>query len=177
MEYSEAIQKIISELEKNNYGRGAVNFRLRDAIFSRQRYWGEPIPIYFKSGVAFPLNEKNLPLILPEVENYLPTSDGKPPLGNASCWAWDEVNERVVDVEKIDNKTIFPIELNTMPGWVKVPGILIAIWIQIIKKILLVKRQLIIGKKLIFTWVEVSMPLAIFYTLAFGKRHYLIWGT
>ena len=117
MEYSEAIQQIISELEKNNYGRGAVNFRLRDAIFSRQRYWGEPIPIYYKSGVAFPLNEKNLPLILPEVENYLPTSDGKPPLGNAICWAWDEVNERVVDVQKINNKTIFPIELNTMPGW------------------------------------------------------------
>ena len=115
---------------KENYGLGAVNFRLRDAVFSRQRYWGEPIPIYYKSGVAFPLNEKNLPLILPKWRNIsLPTSDGKPPLGNAKEWAWDEVNERVVSIEKINNKTIFPIELNTMPGWAEVPGILIAIWI------------------------------------------------
>ncbi len=117
LEYSEAIQKIIAELEENNFGRGAVNFRLRDAIFSRQRYWGEPIPIYFKSDLPYTIDEKNLPLTLPEVEKYLPTSDGKPPLGNAKDWAWDEANEKVVPVDQIDHKTIFPIELNTMPGW------------------------------------------------------------
>ena len=117
LEYAEAIQKIISELEENNCGRGAINFRLRDAIFSRQRYWGEPIPIYFKSELPYPIAEKNLPLELPEVDKYLPTSDGKPPLGNAKKWAWDEVNEKVVGVDQINNKTIFPIELNTMPGW------------------------------------------------------------
>ena len=117
MNYKEAIQKIILELEENNYGRGAVNFKLRDAIFSRQRYWGEPIPIYFKSEVPYPISEKNLPLELPEVEKYLPTPDGKPPLGNAKNWAWDEVNEKVVPINQINHKTIFPIELNTMPGW------------------------------------------------------------
>ena len=117
LEYAEAIQKIISELEENNFGRGAINFRLRDAIFSRQRYWGEPIPIYFKSELPYPIAEKNLPLELPQVDKYLPTSDGKPPLGNAKNWAWDEVNEKVVGVDQINNKTIFPIELNTMPGW------------------------------------------------------------
>lgn len=117
LEYAEAIPKIISELEENNCGRGAINFRLRDAIFSRQRYWGEPIPIYFKSELPYPIAEKNLPLELPEVDKYLPTSDGKPPLGNAKNWAWDEVNEKVVGVDQINNKTIFPIELNTMPGW------------------------------------------------------------
>lgn len=117
LEYAEAIQKVISELEENNCGRGAINFRLRDAIFSRQRYWGEPIPIYFKSELPYPIAEKNLPLELPEVDKYLPTSDGKPPLGNAKNWAWDEVNEKVVGVDQINNKTIFPIELNTMPGW------------------------------------------------------------
>jgi leucyl-tRNA synthetase len=117
LEYAEAIQKIISELEENNCGRGAINFRLRDAIFSRQRYWGEPIPIYFKSELPYPIAEKNLPLELPEVDKYLPTSDGKPPLGNAKKWAWDEVNEKVVGVDQINHKTIFPIELNTMPGW------------------------------------------------------------
>ena len=104
MNYKEAIQKIILELEENNYGRGAVNFKLRDAIFSRQRYWGEPIPIYFKSEVPYPISEKNLPLELPEVEKYLPTPDGKPPLGNAKNWAWDEVNEKVVPINKIDPK-------------------------------------------------------------------------
>ncbi len=117
LKHKEAIQKIILELEENNYGRGAVNFKLRDAIFSRQRYWGEPIPIYFKSEVPYPISEKNLPLELPDVDKYLPTSDGKPPLGNAKKWAWDEVNEKVVSVDEINHKTIFPIELNTMPGW------------------------------------------------------------
>ena len=117
MKTKKAKKAITAKLAEISAGGPKITYKLRDWVFSRQRYWGEPIPIYYKSGVAFPLNEKNLPLILPEVENYLPTSDGKPPLGNASCWAWDEVNERVVDIQKINNKTIFPIELNTMPGW------------------------------------------------------------
>lgn len=115
--YESALEKVISELESKNHGKGAVNFRLRDAIFSRQRYWGEPIPIYFKGEIPIPLKEHNLPLVLPEVEKYLPTSDGQPPLGNAKNWAWDEINEEVVSVDRIDHKSVFPLELNTMPGW------------------------------------------------------------
>jgi len=113
----EAIPKMIAELEKRGIGKAEVNYRLRDAVFSRQRYWGEPVPIYFKQGVATAIPEKHLPLKLPEVEKYLPTEDGQPPLGNAKEWAWDEVNEKVVSVDLIDEKTVFPIELNTMPGW------------------------------------------------------------
>ena len=115
--YASALEKVISELESRNHGKGAVNFRLRDAIFSRQRYWGEPIPMYFKGEIPIPIKEQNLPLTLPEVEKYLPTSDGKPPLGNAKNWAWDEINEEVVSVDRIDHKYVFPLELNTMPGW------------------------------------------------------------
>ena len=76
MEYKEAMTKVIQHLEKNGFGEGTINYRLRDAIFSRQRYWGEPIPIYYKNGLPVPLNEKHLPLELPKVENYLPTADG-----------------------------------------------------------------------------------------------------
>ncbi len=111
-----AIPKMIAELEKRGAGKAEVNYRLRDAVFARQRYWGEPVPIYYKEGVAMPIPEKYLPLELPEVENYLP-KDGKPPLGNAKNWAWDEQNETVVSNDLIDQKTVFPIELNTMPGW------------------------------------------------------------
>ena len=117
LDYKQAIDRVIVELETKNCGKGAVNFRLRDAIFSRQRYWGEPIPMYFKGETPTPLQEHHLPLELPEVEKYLPTEDGKPPLGNAKIWAWDEAREEVVSVDRIDHKTVFPLELNTMPGW------------------------------------------------------------
>ena len=117
LNYKEAIEIVIEELETKDCGKGAVNFRLRDAIFSRQRYWGEPIPMYFKGETPIPLKEHQLPLKLPEVEKYLPTEEGKAPLGNAKIWAWDEVKEEVVSVDRIDHKTIFPLELDTMPGW------------------------------------------------------------
>ena len=117
LDYKTAVKKVIAELELKNYGKGSVNFRLRDAVFSRQRYWGEPIPIYFKGDIPVPLNEQYLPLELPEVEKYIPTEDGKPPLGNAKEWAWDEINEEVVSIDRIDYRSVFPLELNTMPGW------------------------------------------------------------
>ncbi len=113
----EAIGKMIEELEKRGIGKAEINYRLRDAVFSRQRYWGEPFPIYYKNGVAHPIDEKHLPVKLPEVEKYLPTEDGRPPLGNAKEWAWDEKNEKIVSVDLIDHETVFPMELNTMPGW------------------------------------------------------------
>ena len=115
--YSEAMSRIIEELENKECGEGTINYRLRDAIFSRQRYWGEPIPIYYKDKLPQPLNLNDLPLKLPDVENYLPTREGFPPLGNAHKWAWDTESRTVVENEKIDNKKVFPLELNTMPGW------------------------------------------------------------
>ena len=115
--YPEAMSRIIEELENKECGEGTINYRLRDAIFSRQRYWGEPIPIYYKDKLPQPLNLNDLPLKLPDVENYLPTREGFPPLGNANKWAWDTESRTVVENEKIDNKKVFPLELNTMPGW------------------------------------------------------------
>ncbi|MHB1148334.1 MAG: leucine--tRNA ligase, partial [Lutibacter sp.] len=115
--YKKALKRIIDETEQLGFGYGKVNFRLRDAVFSRQRYWGEPFPVYYKNGLPQMIDPKYLPIVLPEVEKYLPTEDGKPPLGNATVWAWDTEKSAVVSNQLIDHKTVFPLELNTMPGW------------------------------------------------------------
>jgi leucyl-tRNA synthetase len=117
MPAKKAIKRMIYELEQKGIGEGKINYRLRDAVFSRQRYWGEPFPVYYKDGMPQIIAKEHLPVLLPEVEKYLPTDDGKPPLGNATKWAWDTVKSEVVDLSLIDNKTVFPLELNTMPGW------------------------------------------------------------
>ncbi|WP_321478827.1 leucine--tRNA ligase [uncultured Bacteroides sp.] len=113
----EAIAKTKEYIKNSGLGCVKVNYRLRDAIFSRQRYWGEPFPVYYKNGMPYMIDESKLPLELPEINKFLPTETGEPPLGNATKWAWDEVNKEVVDNSKIDNQTIFPLELNTMPGF------------------------------------------------------------
>ncbi len=115
--YKKAMERIIFEIEQRGFGYGKVNFRLRDAVFSRQRYWGEPFPVYYKNGLPQMIDKQYLPIVLPEVEKYLPTEDGKPPLGNATVWSWDTEKSAVVSNELIDHKTVFPLELNTMPGW------------------------------------------------------------
>ena len=117
LSYKEALNKAILELEKLGRGKGKTNYRLRDAVFSRQRYWGEPFPVYYVNGLPQMIEKEHLPLRLPEVEKYLPTETGEPPLGNSSEWAWDTNNNKVVSNDTIDHKTIFPLELNTMPGW------------------------------------------------------------
>jgi leucyl-tRNA synthetase len=117
LNYKKATQLAIAELEKIGQGTGKTNYRLRDAVFSRQRYWGEPFPVYYVNGLPQMIAAQHLPIILPEVEKYLPTEDGLPPLGNAAVWAWDSVQCLVVSTQLIDHKTIFPLELNTMPGW------------------------------------------------------------
>ena len=117
LKYKKALKLSIFEMEKRGFGYGKINYRLRDAVFSRQRYWGEPFPVYYKDGMPQMIDAKHLPIVLPEVEKYLPTEDGKPPLGNASVWAWDSRGKKVVSNEKLKNKTVFPLELNTMPGW------------------------------------------------------------
>ena len=115
--FSKAVTKVLAALEAKGAGKAKVNYRLRDAVFSRQRYWGEPFPVYYKNGLPQMIGEEHLPIHLPEVEKYLPTEEGNPPLGNATTWAWDTANHKVVSNELIDNQTIFPLELNTMPGW------------------------------------------------------------
>ncbi|WP_297868904.1 leucine--tRNA ligase [uncultured Flavobacterium sp.] len=117
LDYKSGTKKVIEELEKIGAGKAKVNYRLRDAVFSRQRYWGEPFPVYYVNGLPQMIDKKHLPIVLPEVEKYLPTEDGQPPLGNATVWAWDSVQCSVVSNQLIDNVTIFPLELNTMPGW------------------------------------------------------------
>lgn len=113
----EAIKATKKFVTENGLGRVKINYRLRDAIFSRQRYWGEPFPVYYKKGIPCMIPEKSLPLQLPEVSKFLPTETGEPPLGNAKMWAWDEKNSCVVDKSLIDNITVFPLELSTMPGF------------------------------------------------------------
>ena len=117
LSYKEAVKKVIAELEKMGQGKGKINYRLRDAVFSRQRYWGEPFPVYYVDGMPQMIDEKYLPLELPEVEKYLPTETGEPPLGNATHWAWNRHTAEVVCNDLIDHVNVFPLELNTMPGW------------------------------------------------------------
>ena len=113
----EAIAETKRFVKAHNLGRVKVNYRLRDAIFSRQRYWGEPFPVYYKNGIPQMIPEECLPIELPQVDKFLPTETGEPPLGNAQIWAWDEQNRKIVDKKLIDEKTVFPIELYTMPGF------------------------------------------------------------
>ncbi len=113
----EAIAATKKFVTDHQLGRVKVNFRLRDAIFSRQRYWGEPFPVYYKDGMPQMVPEACLPLQLPEVTKFLPTETGEPPLGNATCWAWDTENNCVTENSRIDQKTVFPLELSTMPGF------------------------------------------------------------
>ena len=113
----EAIAATKKYVTERGLGKVKVNYRLRDAIFSRQRYWGEPFPVYYKDGMPYMVPEECLPLELPAIDKFEPTETGEPPLGRAKIWAWDEENKTIVDKELIDNKTIFPLELNTMPGF------------------------------------------------------------
>ncbi len=123
--YKKAVKTAIYELEKLGQGKGKINYRLRDAVFSRQRYWGEPFPVYYVDGMPQMIDSEHLPIILPEVEKYLPTETGEPPLGNATVWAWNTNTNQVVSNELISpfggdregDKGIYPLELNTMPGW------------------------------------------------------------
>jgi leucyl-tRNA synthetase len=117
MNYKKATKRAIFELEKIGQGEGKTNYRLRDAVFSRQRYWGEPFPVYYVDDMPQMIDAAHLPIKLPEVEKYLPTETGEPPLGNATVWAWCTETNQVVSNDKINNTTIHPLELNTMPGW------------------------------------------------------------
>ena len=113
----EAIAKTKQFVTEKGIGRVKVNYRLRDAIFSRQRYWGEPFPVYYKQGMPYMIPEECLPLELPEIDKYEPTESGEPPLGRAKVWAWNEADRKVVEKSLVDDKTVFPLELNTMPGF------------------------------------------------------------
>lgn len=115
--YKKAMKTVIYEMEKRGFGKGKINYRLRDAVFSRQRYWGEPFPVYYVDGMPQMIDVQHLPITLPEVEKYLPTETGEPPLGNAEIWAWDTNTNTIVSNELVNNDGIYPLELNTMPGW------------------------------------------------------------
>lgn len=117
LKYKKAMKTVIYELEKQGIGYGKINYRLRDAVFSRQRYWGEPFPVYYVDEMPQMIDAAHLPIVLPEVEKYLPTEDGQPPLGNADVWAWNTNTNTVVHNSEINNATVWPLELNTMPGW------------------------------------------------------------
>ncbi|MFL0353453.1 leucine--tRNA ligase [Xanthomarina sp. GH4-25] len=117
MNYKKATKRAIFELEQLGQGEGKTNYRLRDAVFSRQRYWGEPFPVYYINGKPQMIDKAHLPIRLPDVEKYLPTETGEPPLGRADVWAWCTETHSVVSNDKINNTTVFPLELNTMPGW------------------------------------------------------------
>jgi len=125
LKYKKAVKTAIYELEKLGQGEGKTNYRLRDAVFSRQRYWGEPFPVYYVNGMPQMIEAQHLPITLPEVEKYLPTETGEPPLGNATHWSWDTINNKVVSndlchaelVEASQHNGVYPLELNTMPGW------------------------------------------------------------
>lgn len=117
MPYKQAFEAVIDELEKLDRGQRKTNYRLRDAVFSRQRYWGEPFPVYYVNSLPKMIEAQHLPVVLPEVGEYLPTKEGEPPLGRATEWAWDTEANMVVSNDKIDHLTVFPLELNTMPGW------------------------------------------------------------
>ncbi|WP_347715110.1 class I tRNA ligase family protein [Prevotella denticola] len=113
----EAIARTKQFVTEKGIGRVKINYRLRDAIFSRQRYWGEPFPVYYKQGMPYMVPEECLPLKLPEIDKYEPTETGEPPLGRAKVWAWNEAERKVVDKSLVDGSTVFPLELNTMPGF------------------------------------------------------------
>lgn len=117
LKINKAIKLAIFELEKQGIGKKQTNYRLRDAVFSRQRYWGEPFPVYYDNGVAKTIADEHLPVELPEVDKYLPTEDGKPPLGNATHWYWDEQKNELTSKDNADQPHVHPMELNTMPGW------------------------------------------------------------
>jgi leucyl-tRNA synthetase len=124
LDYKNGTKKAIEALEKIGAGNAKVNYRLRDAVFSRQRYWGEPFPVYYVNELPQMIDKKHLPIVLPEVEKYLPTEDGQPPLGNATVWAWDSVQCEVVsnslchaELDSASHNGVYPLELNTMPGW------------------------------------------------------------
>ena len=117
LNFKSATKSSIQALEALGQGLRKINYRLRDAVFSRQRYWGEPFPVYYVDGMPQMVGLEHLPITLPDVEKYLPTEAGDPPLGRAEVWAWDTQNNVVVNNSEIDHKTVFPLELNTMPGW------------------------------------------------------------
>ena len=117
LNFKSATKSAIQALEALGQGLRKINYRLRDAVFSRQRYWGEPFPVYYVDGMPQMVGLEHIPITLPDVEKYLPTEAGDPPLGRAEVWAWDTQNNVVVNNSEIDHKTVFPLELNTMPGW------------------------------------------------------------